>query len=138
MTFGEKVRTARQAQGMSQRDLARISGIALRTIVNYESGSRMPKSRESYTRLAGALGLDPGSLADDSAEFLIRSEAEYGPRGRRQAEELVADISALYAGGDLAEEDMDAMMKAIQDAYWEAKRINRRHVPSKYRGEEGK
>ena len=50
-----------------------------------------------------------------------------------QAERLVKEVSGLYAGGELAEEDMDAMMKAIQEAYWIAKEKNRKYVPKKYR-----
>ena len=42
----------------------------------------------------------------------------------------------MYAGGDLADEDMDAMMKAIQDAYWIAKKKNLKFVPLKYRAAE--
>ena len=37
------------------------------------------------------------------------------------------------AGAGTAEEDMDAMMLAIQDAYWLAKKENRKYVPVKYR-----
>ena len=35
------------------------------------------------------------------------------------------------------QEDMDAMMKAIQEAYWIAKEKNRKYVPKKYRGISG-
>ena len=38
MKFGEKVRAARLAAKYSQRQLADMTGIALRTIQNYESG----------------------------------------------------------------------------------------------------
>jgi len=35
----------------------------------------------------------------------------------------------------MAEEDMDLMVKAIQDAYWIAKEKNKRFTPKKYRAE---
>ena len=136
MTFGEKVRTARKARGLSQKELAQMSGIAVRTIINYESDSRMPKSKDSYRRLAEALDIDLSSLMDDNADFIIQSSEKFGSRGRRQAEKLVKDVAALYAGGELEERDMDAMMQAIQDAYWEAKKINRKYIPKKYHPEE--
>lgn len=41
MKFGEKVRAARLAAHYSQRQLADMTGIALRTIQNYESGERL-------------------------------------------------------------------------------------------------
>ena len=72
---------------------------------------------------------------DDNAEFVIHASGKFGSRGQRQAEKLVKDVKALYAGGELNEEDMYAMMRAIQDAYWEAKKINRKYIPKKYRTE---
>ena len=68
----------------------------------------------------------------------MQAAEEYGERGSRQAEKLIAEISGLYAGGSLAEEDMDAMMLAIQDAYWLAKKENRKYVPVKYRAKSEK
>ena len=47
MKFGEKVRAARLAAKYSQRQLADMTGIALRTIQNYESGERLPKPRNT-------------------------------------------------------------------------------------------
>ena len=135
MTFGEKVRTARIERDLSQKELARRTGIAVRTIVNYETGTRRPKRRESYVALAEVLDVDLHSLMDDNAAFVIQASEKFGSRGQRQAEKLVEDVKALYAGGELNEEDMDAMMRAIQDAYWEAKKINRKYVPRKYRPE---
>ena len=67
---------------------------------------------------------------------IAEASEKYGSRGRRQAEKLVKDVEALYAGGELEERDMDAMMRALQDAYWRAKEINRTFVPKKYREEE--
>lgn len=133
MKFGEKVRAARLAAKYSQRKLANITGISLRTIQNYESGERLPKQRETYPILAEALNMDVEVLKDDEAEFVLKATEKYGSRGSAQAERLVKEVSGLYAGGELAEEDMDAMMKAIQEAYWIAKEKNRKYVPMKYR-----
>jgi hypothetical protein len=40
----------------------------------------------------------------------------------RQAMDLVADVKALWAGGEMEEEDMDEIMRALQEAYHEAKK----------------
>lgn len=34
----------------------------------------------------------------------------------------------LFAGGELDQDDMDEMMKAIQDAYWIAKEKNKKYA----------
>lgn len=36
----------------------------------------------------------------------------------------------------MEEEDMDEVMQAIQEAYWEAKKKNRKHVNKKYQDED--
>jgi hypothetical protein len=38
--------------------------------------------------------------------------------------ELVNAVGGLFAGGDLSEEDKDAVMQAIMEAYWDAKARN--------------
>ncbi len=132
MTFGEKVRAARVNAGLSQKDLSRMTGISLRTIQNYEAGDRMPKKRETYTILAKELHLDENALLDDDAEFVLEVAEKYGYKGKKQALKLTEEVTGLYAGGTLDEEDMDAMMKAIQEAYWRAKEINKKYTPKKY------
>lgn len=38
------------------------------------------------------------------------------------------EVTGLFAGGELDPDDMDEMMKAIQDAYWIAKEKNRKYA----------
>ena len=126
MTFGEKVRAARLAAGYSQRDVSEMTGLSLRTIQNYESGERLPKQRESYTLMSRALNVPIQTLLDESADFSLETQDEHVSRAAGEARRLVDEVSVLYAGGDLCEEDMDAMMRAIQDAYWIAKERGRK------------
>ena len=37
----------------------------------------------------------------------------------------MAEVTGLFAGGDMAEEDMDDFVKAVQEAYWDAKKAAR-------------
>ena len=136
MNLSEKIKNARAAKQMSQNDLAKATGISLRTIQNYESGARMPKSRDTYTKLSAALGIDEKVLMDENADFVLRANEQYGGRGARQAWDLVADFKVLAAGGEIAEEDMDEIMHAMQEAYWEAKRNNRKYVNKRYQKED--
>lgn len=132
MEFCEKIRNARHAKNMSQSDLARAAGISLRTIQNYELGSRLPKQRDTYGRLAEALSISEDVLLDENASFVIRASEQYGSRGTRQALDMVSDIAAMWAGGEMEEEDMDTIMRAMQEAYWEAKKNNRKYVNKRY------
>lgn len=137
MHFSEKLRTARAARQMSQTELARAAGITARTIQNYETGAKLPRNREVYGKLAQALGVEESLLLDDNMDFVLRASEQYGERGARQAWDMVADIRAMFAGGEMEEEDMDEIMHALQDAYWEAKRTNRKYVNRRYHSETG-
>ena len=131
MDFSEKIRTARLAKQWSQKDLAEQSGISLRTIQNYELGTRMPKKQETYTKLADVLGIEESSLLDENVSFVLRANERYGGDAMKQALDLVADVRALWSGGEMAEEDMDEIMRAMQEAYWDAKENNRRRRKEK-------
>lgn len=133
MKFCEKVKEARNKAGLKQDELAKAIGVSLRTITNYESGERYPKKREVYYKLADVLKVDVNYLLTEDEEFLIDAEKQYGKRSAKQAKELLAEVSGLFAGGDLADEDLDEMMKGIQEAYWIAKEKNRKYTPQKYR-----
>lgn len=54
----------------------------------------------------------------------------------KQTWRLVDEFKVLAAGGKMEEEDMDEVMQAIQEAYWEAKKKNRKHVNKKYQDED--
>lgn len=133
MKFGEKLRDLRQENGLTQAELAEKAGISLRTISYYESGTTYPKNRNIYKTLADILGVDVNYLRNEGDEFITSARQKYGYRGAKQAEELVAEVGGLFAGGDLSEEDKDAVMQALQQAYWDAKEENKKYTPKKYR-----
>ena len=133
MKFNEKIREGRIKAGLKQEEFAKAIGVSLRTVTNYESGERYPKKRETYYKIAEVLNLDVNYLLTEDEEFLLDAERQYGRKGSRQAQELVNEITGLFAGGEMAEEDKDIMMKAIQDAYWISKENNKKYTPKKYR-----
>lgn len=132
MKFSEKVRNSRIKKGMTQQDFADAVGVSLRTVTNYETGDRYPKKREMYAKIAGVLDVDVNYLLTEDEEFLAKASDVYGARGARQAEELLSRVDGLFSGGEMAEEDMDEMMQAIQEAYWRAKKKNKKYTPKKY------
>ena len=68
----------------------------------------------------------------ENDEFIVDAGAKYGSKGRRDARELMEEVSGLFAGGDLADEDLDEMMRGIQEAYWIAKEKNKKYTPKKF------
>ena len=135
MKFSDKVRILRTNVGLTQQEFANLIGVSLRTVTNYETGSRYPKKRELYAKIAEVLNSDINYLLTEDEEFIAKASDRYGDRGARQAQELLVGVSGLFAGGEMAEEDMDEMMLAIQEAYWKAKKKNKKFAPKKYNGD---
>ena len=69
-------------------------------------------------------------------EHIADVEDNYGHRGAKQAKELLAEVTGLFAGGEMADEDMREMVDAIQEAYLIAKKNNKKYTPKKYRKDE--
>ena len=113
MKFGEKVRAARRNAGMSQEALAKAVDVSLRTILGYENENRYPRKREIYAKLADALHVDVNYLLTEDEEFAAAAAEKYGSRGKQQAEALVAELSGLFAGGELADEEIDKKKKEL-------------------------
>jgi len=67
MKIGEKIKKFRVAQGLSQKQLAIMSGMSEPAVRNYELGNRTP-SFAQLERLAAALKLSPYALADPFLE----------------------------------------------------------------------
>lgn len=124
MTFAEKIRELRTKKGLSQTELGKAVGVSLRTVRNWELEGRYPKQREIYGKLAEVLDCDINYLMADDAIFVAKAEEDYGIQGRKGAQKIMAQVNSLFSGGSLAEEDMDAFVLAVQQAYIDAKKKN--------------
>ena len=133
MKFCEKLKEARTRAGLKQEELAKALGVSLRTITNYESGERYPKKREIYYKLAELFPTEENYFLNEDEDFLLTAVEKYGSKGAKQARELMEEVSGLFAGGNIADEDLDEMMRGIQEAYWIAKEKNKKYTPKKYR-----
>ena len=136
MKFGEKIKTLRKEQKLSQADLAKAVGLSARAVQNYEIAGSYPKNREMYKKLAEVLKVDVNYLLTDDEEFISAAQEKYGRRGAKDAERLVSQITGLFAGGEITEDTKDEVMQAIQNAYWAAKKENQKYTPKKYRKQE--
>ena len=119
MTFNEKLQRARKNKSMTQEELAAAVGVTGRSIQNYELGARYPK-RDILNRICKVLGTRIEYLVG-SEDFLGIVEAEDGSAGVESANKLLSCAGALFAGGELSEEDKDKVMLALQKIYWKEK-----------------
>lgn len=125
MTFGEKVKAERTKLGLNQDELAEKIGVTRRIIGSYENDKSRPRGMERYKKLAESLNVNVNYLLSEDDAFIADVEDKYGRRGARQAQELLAEVTGLFAGGEMADEDMREMVDAIQEAYLIAKKNNK-------------
>ena len=105
MKFGEKIRELRKEKGITQEILGKMIGVSKRTIINYEQGTRYPQDHEIYAKLANALGCDENYLKTENEEFITTASEQYGLRGASQAQQILDQTAAMFAGGELSDED---------------------------------
>ncbi|MEA4894399.1 MAG: helix-turn-helix transcriptional regulator [Oscillospiraceae bacterium] len=128
--FSEKLVERRAELGLSQAELSARSGIGKRTITSYETDGRIPQPAQLY-KLAKALGVSPEYLKNDavtdplygaeSMEYIESARRRFGARQARDAEALLQENAALFAGGDISEEAKDAFFQAVMKAYIDCK-----------------
>ncbi len=95
MRVGEKIKKYRNTKGLTQKELASMSGLSEPAIRNYELGNRTP-SEKHISNIAEALGISPLALSDPNLESylgvmhtLFELEDEYNA-------ELVYEPGAAY------------------------------------------
>jgi len=133
MKFGEKLADARKAAQLTQEELAKSLGLSKRTIINYEVDGKYPRNREVYYKLADILNIEPNYLLTEDEEFLLAANDQHGPRGEKGANQLLQQTAALFAGGELSQDDKLAFVTEIQQLYLDSKDRAKKFTPKKYR-----
>ena len=124
--FSEKVKDARIERKFTQTQLAKAVGVSLRTILAYEKGEKKPR-QSTMIKLAKALSVSVKFLSDDECEqplldiekdgYIEEARAIYGTKGARDVDTLLDDNAALFAGGELSQDQKDAFFDAVMKAY---------------------
>lgn len=130
MTFSDKIKRAREVVGMTQNELATAVGVSQRTIASYESGGAIAR-RSTTEKLARALKVSVKYLSDENCtnplediekdEYVEQAREMYGASGVRDMDALLKDNVALFAGGELSQEQKDAFFEAVMRAYMTSK-----------------
>ena len=136
MSFGARLKEARVKAGLQQKQLAALSGISLRTIQNWEGDKRRPSHFDAVSEVAKVLGVSCSQLLSEEDARVIEAAERGGSKSRRDVEMLISEVSGLFAGGELDEEEKEAVFAALNQAYWEAREKNRKYAPKKYRENE--
>lgn len=132
MTFAERLKQRRNELGLTQAELAKKAEMTLRTVQNYEGGTRKPLNIEMVQRLALALETTTEYLTGTSSA-VVEAYEKGGARSARDVDQIVSEVAALFAGGELSDEQKEGVMAALNRAYLDAKETNKKYTPKKYR-----
>ena len=129
--FGMKLKSYRMAKEMSQKDFATFIGIPFRTYQNYEAGHRYPKSMDIINKIATALEVTVEDLLGSAGGYIVDAGEKGNSRDQRRMEQMVTQLSAMFAGGEIDQESKDAAMAALNAVYWKHKEENRERYTTK-------
>ena len=131
MLFGEKVRQARLSRNLSQAELSEKTGLSIRSLYTYEQKNVIPRS-EYLVRIAEALevstiwllsDLEAGDSSDEygTGPFLETVRDNYGQSSVMEANQPLERVGALFAGGELDDDDKEAFIRSVMEVYLESK-----------------
>ena len=127
MVFKDKLKEKRIEAGLTQADLAAKAGTTARTIQNYELGKSKPSNMEIAQRIADVLGTTTEYLLGSNGTYVVEAREKGGAKAARDIDELVSEVTGMFAGGKLSEDALEGAMKALNDAYWIAKEKNKKY-----------
>ena len=133
MSFKDRLKEKRLEANLTQVQLAEKVSVSARTIQNYEMGSRKPTKYEVVEKIAEVLDTTPEYLLGQSGLLVVAAHEKGGSKAARDIDELVSEVTGMFASGTLSEDALDGAMKALNDAYWIAKEKNKKYAPKKYR-----
>lgn len=136
MGFKERLKEKRLEAGLTQAELAEKVSVTTRTIQNYELGSRKPGNMKVIGDIATVLGTTADYLLTSPGIYSVEAYQKGGTKAARDIDELVSEVTGLFAGGQLSEDALEGAMRALNDAYWMAKERNKKFTPKKYRQQE--
>ena len=113
-TFGDRIAGAREAQGLSQRDLARRIGVRVETLRAWEDDRSEPRANR-LQMLAGLLNV--------SFRWLLTGEGDGGivpvPTGSRaEIRQMVAEMRDLRADIARAQDRLARIEQRLTDLAW--------------------
>ena len=113
-TFGDRLAAAREAQGLSQPDLARKLGLKVQTIRNWEDDRAEPRANK-LQMVAGFLNVSMVWLMTGIGDGGPEARAEDGaPAVGPTVKELLAELRELRLGQMRAAERMASLEKRLR------------------------
>ena len=104
-TLGGRLQNARARQGLSVSEVAKLSGVQKKTLMNWELDRSEPRSNR-LIQLAGVLGVQ--------AAYLLDGQGGDAPLPQRSKDEVKAVLADLEAQAETLARDILRIGEAIQ------------------------
>lgn len=133
MNFNEVLKDYRKKNKLTQAELAKKIGVTTRALQNWETQTSFPTITKTIKSIVDVLGMSFSEIFSEEDQFMMNVRENSGARAQREAKMLISRAGALFAGGELTDEDQQEVLKAIMDAYVEAKKENQKYIPKSRR-----
>lgn len=107
MTIGDKIRTYRKKNGLTQKKLGELSGTSERTIQQYEGGKRQPRFKQ-LQKIANALDMALYDFLDDD---LFDTAAS--PDVKHEENLIDTKINTIMENENLNDEEKQVMIQNL-------------------------
>jgi transcriptional regulator with XRE-family HTH domain len=115
---------------LSQLELGEKVGVSERSIYSYEQTGAFPR-KTVLKKLAESLRVSVTYLSNegetdkfkniDTDFFIDEAKAEYGIKGAKEAQAILAQATALFAGGELDDDAKEIFFQSLMEVYLESK-----------------
>jgi len=128
--LGERIRKARLAKGLTQKQLAEILNVTDATVNRYEKGIRKPDP-EMLKAIADVLNVSIDYLLGKTDVPNIHIPESFSQkykvtkRDMLQYEDFVKHVNAFFMDDKVADEDKEKLFKDISELFWKAKEMNK-------------
>jgi len=143
-TFAEKLKYHRESLGLNQQQLADLIGVSKRMVAAYETANSKPR-QHVLEKIASALNvsvdyLQSATITDphfgkEKDPYVSVAREQYGSKGAKEVDKLLAQNQALFAGGSLDQDAKDAFFEAVMKAYLTCKEDAKKTFGRKNKGD---
>jgi len=136
--LGERIASLRKKRNLSQYDLAERLGFSRGKLANYEQGSRQPdydtlKSIADFFDVSVEYLLYGEIKQNSEANLSSKDEKDIAKRMEEFKRDLTKQDGLLFSGEPMSEEARESLMEAMEYAFRQTQRINKKYIPKKHR-----
>ncbi|MBZ4662813.1 MAG: hypothetical protein JG776_495 [Caloramator sp.] len=145
-TFGDRLKMLRKERGMTGTELGRLLNVSKVAISNWENGNRFP-DKDMLLKIAELFNVsvdyllgktdvrnqEPSISKPDMPRFTPKEERDIAKRLEKMREDLLQQQGLMFYGEPVSEEAIESILAALEFGIRQAKIINKKYTPKKYR-----